>query len=471
MAPSVSSSAEDGPSNWSEASRHPCSQSLNQSLDPLGSYPPAQLQSPFLKVRFSNESAGPSMAKASGEDSSVSPRTSPLNPASSNPAAIHLPPPILKVRFSNESVAEASTTRDRATSKPRNLAIPLPSWATRTPSEPIYDTSSFPRHLRIISTIPTESHRPEMKKPPAQKKTSGGSSSTRSSADRKGKQKANDSHYPSLVTLNSERSTPSPLKPIDSILTVDEMEKHPCTPGDYTTYRQRDEDDLRHLYVEMRKVGFNMPYAPFEPEYVAMKYYTAKPQPYKLQVSSLGFFVCWWAAIGGILSYRVWAMHVGYSKEWHWASLHQDLRFDDREWKLFVGSAGTLVISFAGVTATCLLKFGKMWWMDLIALGVFKACQVLKQFRKVGVKGRWEVLGESQVEEGRGESEQEKCRGGWKWDIEWEEEMIQTYRKRIWIGVVLSFMLFPLALLSAYVVVLMQKDKCFAHDKTGGFGW
>lgn len=304
-----------------------------------------------------------------------------------------------------------------------------------------------------------------------ERKTSGGSSSTRSSADRKGKQKANDSRHPSLVTSNSERSTPSFLKPIDSILTVDEMEKHPCTPGDYTIYRHRDEDDLRHLYVEMRKVGFNMPYAPFEPEYVAMKYYTAKPQPYKLQVSFLGFFVCWWAAIGGILSYRVWAMHVGYSKEWHWASIHQDLRFDDREWKLFVGSAGVLVISFAGVTATCLLKFGKIWWMDLIALGVLKACQVLKQWRKVGVRGRPEVLGESQVEEGRAEGEQNKGRGGWKWDLDWEEEMFHTYRKRIWIVVVLSFMLFPLALLSAYVVVLMQKDKCFAHDKTGGFGW
>lgn len=303
-----------------------------------------------------------------------------------------------------------------------------------------------------------------------------GSSSTRSSADRKGKGQSSDSRHSSSVTLNSKSSTLSLLKPIDSLVTVNEMEKYPCSPGDYTTYQERDKDVLRDLYVTMRKEGFDLPYASFEPEYVAMEYYTAKPQSYILQVSLLGSFVCWWMAIGGILSYRIWGMHVGYSKKWHWTSIHQDLRFDDREWKLYVGSAGVLIVFFAVVTGACLRGLGEKWWKDLVALGVFKMCQVFKQWRmKVNFRGRsGERLEESKVEEGRGESEGEKQNEGkseWEWDLDWEEKMVYTYNKRIWRLVIWGFVLLPVALLPAYLAVLLKKDRCYAHDKTGGFGW
>ena len=166
-------------------------------------------------------------------------------------------------------------------------------------------------------------------------------------------------------------------------------------------------------------------------------------------------------------------MHVGYSKEWHWASIHQDLRFDDREWKLYVGSAGMLIVSFGGVTATC-LWIAEGWWRDLITLGVFKVCQIFKQLgKKVNFRGRsGEALGGSNMEDGRGESEKKsegRCR--WEWDLDWEEKMVYAYRKWIWRSVMLGFMLLPLALGAAYVAMLLEKDKCFAHDKTGGFGW
>ncbi|KAF8429239.1 hypothetical protein EV426DRAFT_215797 [Tirmania nivea] len=538
MAPSVASSAVAGPSNWNRASSKATSsrRSRSQSFSPASNYSPAQPRPSNLRVKFSDESAGPSMARESDEDSSpVSPRTRPLDPTGSNSSAIQFPP-ILKVR-SSESAAAAAAARDISSSEPFNTSFTSFPCVPRNPSEPSYDTPSFPHHLRIISASPTESDPPEIESPLArrpkfsfsdalakfiaqrtrvEKKTmkksdgvesleieveekeeelpsfimmngirifvdknrhdkdrrrraSRGSSAKRSSADRKGKGKAS---RPSSASLNSKTSTSSHLKPIDSLITVNEMEEHPCTPGDYTKYRERDFDDLRDLYVAMRKEGFDMPYAPFEPEYVAMKYYTAEPQSYILQVSFLGSFVCWWIAIGGILSYRIWGIHVGYSKEWHWASIHQDLRFDDREWKLFVGSAGVLVVSFAVVTVACLWGFGEKWWRDLIALGLFKVCQVLKQWkRKVDFRRRSaEALGK----EGRGESEgkkQNEGRSAWEWDLDWEEDMVLTYRKRIWMWVTLSFLLLPAVLASAYIAVLLQKDKCYAHDKTGGFGW
>jgi len=169
-------------------------------------------------------------------------------------------------------------------------------------------------------------------------------------------------------------------------------------------------------------------------------------------------------------------MHVGYSKKWHWTSIHQDLRFDDREWKLFVGSAGVLAAFFAVITAACLWGFGEKLWKDLAALGVFKVCQLFKQWRKkVNFREKsGDALRESRVEEGRGVSgrkQQNERKSRWEWDLDWEERMIYTYSKMIWAWVVRCFMLLPIVLVLVYWVVMLRKGKCFAHDKTGGFGW
>lgn len=216
------------------------------------------------------------------------------------------------------------------------------------------------------------------------------------------------------------------------------------------------------LCRKMRLAGLEVDYAPFEPEYIPTKYYRSKKQSFRTHTTFLVFFILWTLGVSGYLAYRTWGMYVGYSTKWHWTSVHQDLRYDDKIWKLYVSSLIFLDIFFLGVTYTCLWLIGKAWWRDLVCLGLFR---VIELARMMANRVSYPPMAKA------GETQEKIVENKMNWDHNWEEEMMYRYRAGIWRAVVTMFVVPPLALIPAFIIVLLQQDKCYAHSMGIGYGY
>ena len=275
-------------------------------------------------------------------------------------------------------------------------------------------------------------------------------------------QGSKDSRRPSAATLKGSSTSIDQIYRVQSSLSTLGLRKSLCLPGYLSKARAIQMQQQLKLCREMRLAGFEVDYAPFEPEYIPTKYYRSKKRPFQAHVTFLVFFILWTLGVGGYLSYRTWGMYVGYSTKWHWTSVHQDLRFDDKMWKLYVSSLIFLDFFFLGVTYACLWLIGEAWWRDLVCLGLFR---VIELVRMMASRVVYQQMGDS-------EKIQEKTmRNNMNWDYNWEEEMMYRYRAGIWRAVVIMFVVPPLALIPAFIIVLLQQDKCYAHSKGIGFGY
>lgn len=166
--------------------------------------------------------------------------------------------------------------------------------------------------------------------------------------------------------------------------------------------------------------------------------------------------------------YRTWGLYVGNSTKWHWTSIHQDLRFDDKMWKLYAASLVSLDAVFVATTFACLIIAGEDWWRDLICLGFFRGVQLI---RSVTRKLKDKLVGQDGARGDEESQEKDEDHHTTNWDWDWEERMMYSYRVMIWRCALAVFMIFPLGLLPAFFIIQTQKDKCFAHEKGVGFGY
>ena len=266
-----------------------------------------------------------------------------------------------------------------------------------------------------------------------------------------------DSRRPSAATLKGSRTSVDQIYHVQSSLSTLGLRKSLYLPGYLSKARAIQKQEQLKLCREMRLAGFQVDYAPFEPEYIPTKYYRSKKRPVRAHVIFLVLFILWTLGVSGYLSYRTWGMYVGYSTKWHWTNVHQDLRFDDKMWKLYVSSLIFLDLFFLGVTYASLWLIGEAWWRDPVCLGFFRVIELVRMMTNRVVQ----QMGD--VEEIQGNN--------MNWDYNWEEEMMYTYRAGIWRAVVTMFVVPPLALIPAFITVLLQQDKCYAHLKGVGFGY